>query len=75
MFLYTVYVARLEKTRGGWGVVGKCGDDLSVFKGMGERMEPSMDLGGGGERYPYAKLDIWCGLWHNTLMPDTHRMA
>jgi hypothetical protein len=37
---------------------------------MGERMEPSMDLGGGGERLPYAKLDIWCGLWHNTLMQD-----
>jgi len=29
-----------------------------VFKGMGERMEPSMGLGGGGARYPYAKLDI-----------------
>ena len=51
MFLYTVYVARLGKTRGGWGVVvrfEKCSSDLSVFKGMGERMEPSMDLGGGG---------------------------
>lgn len=33
-------------------------------------MEPSMDLGGGGARLPYAKLDIWCGLWHNTLMQD-----
>ena len=62
MFLYTVYVARLGKTRGGWGVVGKCSSDLSVFKGMGERMEPSMDLGGGGARLPYAKLDIWAGL-------------